>query len=624
MHGKRFLLEGEPWVVRGVSYGPFRPGDDGVPFPPPPRLEQDLAAIAALGANVLRVYHVPPPEVADAAALAGLRLLVGLPWAQHVAFLDGARWRREIRRSVAAAARTLRDHPARLAYVVGNEIPPAAVRWYGRRRVERFLGELVAAVRDADPDALVTYGNFPTTEYLDPPDQDFVTFNVYLHDDGAFRRYLARLLNLAGERPLVLGELGFDSIREGEAAQAERLAAQIRLALDEGAAGVVAYTWTDEWHTGGAEITDWAFGLVDRERRPKPAYRAVRQAYRRAEPLWPAPAPRVSVVVCAYNAEATLGACLDALRRLRYPDFEVIVVDDGSTDRTGPLAEAAQAADPRVRVIRHERNRGLSAARNTGLAAATGTIVAYTDADCVVDPDWLARLARAFAATGAAAVGGPNLPEVGDSPRAACIAAAPGWPTHVLLDDEVAEHIPGCNMAFRREALAEIGGFDPLYTAAGDDVDVCWKLAARGRTIAFAPAAFVWHLARRSLRAYLRQQRGYGRAEALLFPRHPERFNGWRSPCWAGTIYHRGSPRATWGREWVYHGPFGTAPYQLLYGAPPGGPAHLPATLEWQAAALLILLLGLATTPWLALPGAAALVLSVARAVRFAGRARLP
>lgn len=622
-HGKRFLADGGPWFAQGVSYGPFRAGSDGEPFPAGPRLEQDLAAITALGANVLRVYHVPPPRVTEAADAHGLRLLVGIPWPQHLAFLDDAALRGAIRQAVVAGVRTLRERPGRFAYVIGNELPPATVRWYGPRRIERFLGELAAAVRDADPSALVTYGNFPSTEYLDPPDMDFVTFNVYLHHEGAFRRYLARLLNLAGERPLVLGELGFDSVREGEATQADRLARQLRIAVEAGAAGAVAYAWTDDWHTGGADITDWAFGLVDRERRPKPAYRAVRQVYRWSGQVATRPALRISVVVCAYNAEPTIEPCLESLRRLDYPDFEVIIVDDGSRDRTGRIADAVAAADRRFRVI-HQPNRGLGIARNVGLHAATGEIVAYTDADCIADAGWLAHLARLFVSTDAAAVGGPNIAEVGTSRVAACIAAAPGWPTHVLVDDDVAEHIPGCNMAFRREALLEIGGFDPVYTAAGDDVDVCWRLEERGRSIRFAGSAFVWHVARRSVRAYLRQQRGYGRAEALLFPRHPHRFNGWRNPRWAGTIYHRGSARLTWGREWVHHGRFGIAPYQLLYGAPPGGPGHLPATLEWQVAALLLLLFGAVAAPPLALLGGAGLGLSTGRAVRFARRARLP
>lgn len=620
--GRRFATGGLPWVARGVTYGPFRPDADGAPFPDDAVVAADFASIAQLGANVLRVYHVPPDRVADAAAAHGQRLLVGVPWSQHLAFLDHAATRREIRQAVAWGVRQLRGHPARFAWAIGNEVPPDIVRWYGRVRVERFLRDLVATARDADPDGLVTYGNFPTTEYLDLPELDFLTFNVYLHDDYAFRRYLERLLNVAGERPLVIGEIGFDSVRQGEATQARWLARQLRLALDLGAAGVVAYSWTDEWHTGGAEIVDWQFGLVSRDRRSKPAFRAVQQVYRWSGPPAPVSAPRISVVICAYNAGATIEACLGSLRALRYPRFEVVVVDDGSTDTTGAVADAVAAEDSRFRVV-HQPNRGLSVARNVGLHAATGGIVAYTDADCIVDPDWLAHLARTFQRTGAAAVGGLNIPEVGESRIAACIAAAPGWPTHVLVDDDVAEHVPGCNMAFRREALIAIGGFDPVYVTAGDDVDVCWKLLDRGQSIRFTSAAFVWHVARRSVRAYLRQQRGYGRAEGLLFPRHTHRFNGWRNPRWAGVIYHRGSPRTTWGREWVYHGPFGTAAYQMLYGTGSGGPWHLVTTLEWQLAAALLLAGGLLSLPLAAL-GAGGLGLSVARAVRFAARARLP
>ena len=78
----------------------------------------------------------------------------------------------------------------------------------------------------------------------------------------------------------------------------------------------------------------------------------------------------------------------------------------------------------------------------------------------------------------------------------------------MLLDDVEAEHIPGCNMAFRREVLEEIGGFDPIYRSAGDDVDVCWRLQDRGHRIGFSPAAMVWHFRRNTMKAYIGQQKG--------------------------------------------------------------------------------------------------------------------
>src|SRR2546421_7729259 len=84
------------------------------------------------------------------------------------------------------------------------EIPSSIVRWHGRKRTERFLGRLCRAAKEEDPGALVTYVNFPSTEYLSLPSFDFMSFNVYLEHQPLLERYLARLQNLADDRPLVL------------------------------------------------------------------------------------------------------------------------------------------------------------------------------------------------------------------------------------------------------------------------------------------------------------------------------------------------------------------------------------------------------------------------------------
>ncbi len=102
------------------------------------------------------------------------------------------------------------------------------MRYFGRRRVERFLHRLYRAVKAADPEGLVTYANYPSTEYLHLPWLDLACFNVYLETQPAFAAYLARLQNLADDRPLLMGELGLDSTRHGEAAQANALAWQLR------------------------------------------------------------------------------------------------------------------------------------------------------------------------------------------------------------------------------------------------------------------------------------------------------------------------------------------------------------------------------------------------------------
>src|ERR1700721_2629605 len=123
------------------------------------------------------------------------------------------------------------------------------------------------------------------------------------------------------------------------------------------------------------------------QRQPKPAFDEVKAQYLGHLPPSLERYPRVSVVVCAYNAERTMDACLASLEHLNYPDYEVIVVNDGSKDRTLSISEGY----PFCRIISQE-NKGLSVARNVGAEAATGEIVAYTDSDCVADPDWLTYL----------------------------------------------------------------------------------------------------------------------------------------------------------------------------------------------------------------------------------------
>src|SRR5205807_9291420 len=103
--------------------------------------------------------------------------------------------------------------------------------------------ELADIARQADPDGLVTVASYPPTQYLDLSFLDFVTFNVYLHDREAFRRYLFRLQNLVGDRPLVLGELGMDTLRHGELAQAEFLAGHVSEARVIGLAGSFVFSW---------------------------------------------------------------------------------------------------------------------------------------------------------------------------------------------------------------------------------------------------------------------------------------------------------------------------------------------------------------------------------------------
>ncbi|MGE9269381.1 MAG: glycosyltransferase family 2 protein, partial [Verrucomicrobiales bacterium] len=271
------------------------------------------------------------------------------------------------------------------------------------------------------------------------------------------------------------------------------------------------------------------------------------------------PTPRISVIVCTRNGRDRIPACLRSLTKLTRAADEILVVDDGSTDGT---ADSITRHFPQVTVLPLPPC-GLSAARNAGAHAATGEILAYTDDDCEVDPDWLTSLAQGFSA-GWDAVGGPNLPPPPAHAIESMIAAAPGAASHVMLDDQEAEHIPGCNLAVRRTAFFEIGGFDPDFRTAGDDVDFCWRLQDAGKRIGFAPTAFVWHHRRATLWGYLKQQTHYGKAEALLMKKHPSRFTPSGDARWQGIIY-TGSPVRVTGAATIYHGAMGLAGYQKAH-----------------------------------------------------------
>jgi O-antigen biosynthesis protein len=617
--GKFFRAGAEKFFPKGVTYGPFAPNTSGEMFPERQQVDRDFHQIRRLGANLVRVYYVPPGWVLDAAARARLRVLIDIPWEKHRCFMETLESQQAARQTVRKAAEECAWHPALFALSVVNEIPPEIARWHGAAAVSRFIDELVQEVKDVDSEALCTFASYPPTEFLRPARIDFLTFNVYLHDREPFEQYLDRLQTLANDKPLLLGEFGFDSFREGEETRAEMLRWQVETAFRAGLAGTIIFSFTDDWFRGGQHIIDWVFGLTTRERREKLSFRAVQEAYH-AAPYFPLPrVPRVSVVVASYNGAATLRTCLESLGRLNYPDYEVILVDDGSRDPTPEIA----AEFPSVRTIRQE-NLGLSAARNTGIAAATGEIVAFTDSDCRADEDWLHYLVADMIRYEFIGIGGHNFLPPEDSPVAATVMVSPGGPAHVMLTDRLAEHIPGCNMAFYKWALDEINGFDPVFRKAGDDVDLCWRLQQHGHRIGFSAAGFVWHYRRSTMEAYLRQQAGYGDAEAILTRKHPEYFNVLGGGIWRGRIYAAGMPGVLLQRDVIYHGVFGSGFFQKLYAHEPSFGLMLCTSLQFH---LFVTLPLLALGSWIEgflLAGLAAFSASVAVCVAAALQAPLP
>ncbi len=552
--GDRFLADGKPFVLRGICVQPGPPSvDNGLPLSPPLFL-RTLDKLAGLGFNALRFYLPPSPEIAGECVARGFRLLLDLPWNSLCDFIGMAAHRRAAVEGVVSGVQHAKSLPGVLGLLVANEISPHVCRYAGWHRVAKFLDHLTTTARRKAPGLPVGYAGYPPTEPLLPGDADFACMNIYLDSREALRRYLRRLKVRVAGKPLVVGEFGLDALRNGTEAQSDAAAWFFAEAEDAGCAGAFWFSLGDNWWRGGHVVAGWSFGLTDSMGEPTgPALSAAGVFSGASSTQSSSATPRVSVVVCARNAEATLAFALRAIGCQEYANWECVVVDDGSTDGTAEIARR----HPFARLVQTE-GVGLGAARNIGAAEARGEIIAFTDADCEPFPDWLVRLVS-FMEGGWDLGGGPNLTPPASHLAAGWAASAPGLPCAVLRSDEHAEHLPGCNLAVRREAFAKLGGFDALFTTAGDDVDFCWRAEELGLRMGYASGACVWHHRRTTIGAYLRQQAGYGASEARLAWRHGEDRMGGSGARWQGVVYE--AARLALRGDEPAMGRFGTAFY---------------------------------------------------------------
>jgi hypothetical protein len=343
--------------------------------------------------NTIRTYTRLLTGSSKKARAAGLRVLSGSTGGRTTALTtilapSAKRSRRSRRRP---RAEGLPD--VLLAHVIGNEVPPLVARFHGRKPIERFLRGLTKLPRTSNPDALVTYGNFPPTEFLQLDFVDFYTLNLYLLERKTFAAYLDRMLIQAKGKPLLLGEVGEDSFHNGDDRQREVLDWTLPLALEKGACGGLRLQLDGRLGRRGASSGGLGF-------RPRRTWRAAPSARTRwcgaalRSPLWSGG----SAGRASRSSSATTTARPPSTRRfsslegLRYPDFEIIYVDDGSTDESLSIADrhrTGSASSPR-------RNRGLSVARTVGAEAATGTSWAYIDSDAHADPGLAPHLITAM------------------------------------------------------------------------------------------------------------------------------------------------------------------------------------------------------------------------------------
>lgn len=229
--------------------------------------------------------------------------------------------------------------------------------------------------------------------------------------------------------------------------------------------------------------------------------------------------PYISVVIPTRNRKSLLLETLRSLREQSYDKnrFELVIVDDGSTDGT---REGVEAASNRfgypLRMIRQDK-RGPASARNLGMSIARGEIIAFTDDDCLPDPEWLREIAGAFSAPGIWAVSGSIFSRI-----------PPGIFVHSLLSSSTlvseSDHFMTGNFAVRKDAAQRIGGFDPRF---GDpwfeDYDFAYRIRGGGGEIAAAPDAKVHHPPQyQSFWGYLRKTR-FNEYLALMRVKYPDK-----------------------------------------------------------------------------------------------------
>ncbi|MFX0537497.1 glycosyltransferase family 2 protein [Ornithinimicrobium sp. Y1847] len=277
-------------------------------------------------------------------------------------------------------------------------------------------------------------------------------------------------------------------------------------------------------------------------------------------PQEPSAAPEVSVIIIVRNGAATIAGQLDALGGQQgAPEFEVIVVDNGSSDGTGKIVETwitgGHPAASSARLIDAGQAKGIPAVRNIGARAARGRVLAWCDSDDAVRPGWVAAMARLQAGL----AGGRTLAWRPDG------SADHGAFPDGLTATEYLPHAGNCNMAVVRDHFFEVGAYDeslPLYGC--EDVDISWRIQEAGYPVHYFPEAVVdFRITARS-RVIVKTFRS-AKARMAVVLRHPASQLG-RPPTLAAVLRDAGqqtlwlpyrlarprpAPRSRWLRGWV-------------------------------------------------------------------------
>ncbi|MDD5565874.1 MAG: glycosyltransferase, partial [Candidatus Omnitrophica bacterium] len=233
----------------------------------------------------------------------------------------------------------------------------------------------------------------------------------------------------------------------------------------------------------------------------------------------------VSIIVATKDNAATIVKCITSLLSVDYGTYEILIVNDGSTDMT---KELLLQFGQRLKIIENERSLGPAQARNIAAQHAKGRYVAFTDADCIVDTRWLKELLRGFEVfPEAVSCGGVQLlPEDATifEKKVFVLMKKAGFLTEYIKSSGASSitevrHNASCNVMYRRDDFLKIGGFlSGLWP--GEDVELDYRLRKTGKKTIFNPKAIVFHYRPRQLSAFLKMMLRYGWAQGMLVRRY--------------------------------------------------------------------------------------------------------
>lgn len=205
----------------------------------------------------------------------------------------------------------------------------------------------------------------------------------------------------------------------------------------------------------------------------------------------------VSVAIPVYNGEKYVSVCIESLLNQTMKPDEIIVIDDGSTDDTIKFASKHP-----IKLLKHEKNKGLAEARNTSIKNAVGDIIVFIDCDAKAEKDYIENMVKNYKDDTVAGVGGKaiEVPLGGLANNYRSLFNVQEWGERGESD-----FLRGLCFSFRKAVLKEVGGFNPYYRTNGEDVDICRRIIKKGYKLIYDPAIKVLHNRDDDINSFLMQ-----------------------------------------------------------------------------------------------------------------------